>query len=206
MFENRNIALAKTKDWQGVQKDCFELIVWDLRYTKNSLPVMVGGREGCSHESLDKDNRCDCGAFVGHLLDASLETYTQRILTLLATSPSKDLTIFITPRIIHPESILKNSMLKTPKFKIYSWVSKAGSNYNRVKQGQLYLIVASASGNFLPHSEILINPKMFDTRLLTNYSPILYINPVSIKDMLVGDNLIYLTDQEYIYERFMKTF
>lgn len=197
---NTRLGLGRTQNWSGIEKDSFDMILWDLRCYKDSQPIVFGGSPNCGHPEIDKVGRCElCGAFKGNVIDASLEAYSQFVLSLLATSPSKDITIFITPRQINSECELRGAV-KTPSFYEYVWINKQGSAFERLDQKVLYVYFNSKSKQMLPHSKYLINPKMFDSRLINSYGSVLWINP-SERDLMVGENIYILTDRECLYKK-----
>lgn len=197
---NSNVTLGSMQSWGGVDKDMFDLILWDLRSYKDSKSIVFGGSPHCSHPEIDKVGRCElCGAFKGNVLDASLDAYSSFVLSLMATSPSKDITIFITPRQINSECELRG-VVKAPSFYEYVWINKQGSAFEKLEQKVLYVYFTSKTKKMLPHSKYLINPKMFDVRLINSYGKVLWINP-NERDLMVGENIFIVTDRESIYNK-----
>ena len=146
-------------------KNTFECIIWDLRHPLKEH--IIGGKNYCNHAIMDKNNICElCGAYKGYIKNLPEQEYKQRVITEITISPATDYTIIITNRQVNDNVKLVNSILKTPRYREYCWLSCYGALYYANKQQATYLIFNSKKGNYLSQAKYIVNHATFDPRLL----------------------------------------
>lgn len=152
----------------------YDTIIWDLRNQKNLS--ILGGSQSCPHEALDKTGRCNCGAYRGLIRKMSPLEFQEKVLTELATSPAKDLTIIVHNSPIGDKKLIHNPIIATPRYNEIVWLSKYGTFWDTEKQILTALTYSSKKGTELSQSRYIANPQTFDPRLLS-FGTTLLINP-----------------------------
>lgn len=152
----------------------YDTIIWDLRNQKNLS--IIGGSQTCTHEQLDRNHRCNCGAYRGLIRKMSPSEFQEKILTELATSPAKDMTIIIHENPIGDHKLIHNPIISTPRYNEIVWLSKYGSFWDTEKQKITALTYTSKKGTVLSQSRYIANPQSYDPRLL-DFGTTLLINP-----------------------------
>lgn len=170
----------------------YDTIIWDLRNQKNLS--ILGGSQICSHEQLDSHNRCNCGAYRGYIRKMSPSEFQEKVLTELAISPAKDLTIIIHNNPIGDDKLIHNPIIHTPKYHEILWLSKYGTFWDVEKQVVTALTYFSKKGMELSQSKYIVNTQTYDPRLL-DFGTTLLINPPK-KWRRDSDLLTYIWETE----------